>query len=175
MRTIKIGALAVVWTTAPASFAQPSAVPAEGAAAAHAEEPSDSEAPAAPQASQESGTKPAGAQTTTAAPGRSTASRPGDASDASLMAELQAASAQDNAGLRASRGEAGIHAEQRDEDPANLVLGKEVVGNETNPSISLLLDTAFAYFEQNDRIRWGGHAPQRAGPSIQEAELAIAA
>ncbi|MCU0690764.1 MAG: hypothetical protein MUF54_05120 [Polyangiaceae bacterium] len=95
--------------------------------------------------------------------------------DAALMAELQGAASRDAAALQASRADAGIRAEQRAEDPAGLVLGQQVVGNESNPSISLIVDVAFAYFRKTDRMRWGGHAPQRAGPNIQGAELAISA
>ena len=94
--------------------------------------------------------------------------------DADLLAELQAAASSDDAALSESRGSAAVYYEQQEQDPANL-LGKEVVGNETNPSISLILDAAGAYYSSEDRVRLGGHAPATNGPAIQGAELAISA
>ncbi len=94
--------------------------------------------------------------------------------DPGLMAELQAAASTDDASLEKSRGSAAIVFEQREQDPANL-LGQEVIGNETNPSLSIILDTAFSYFSSEDRVRLGGHAPTTNGPFIQNAELAASA
>ncbi|HPY19712.1 MAG TPA: hypothetical protein PLM08_18645, partial [Polyangiaceae bacterium] len=111
---------------------------------------------------------------------RSGAANPGasDASsatgDAALMAELTAAADKDDSSLNASRGSAAIAFEQRQQDPANY-LGKEVIGNETNPSISIILDAAFSAFSKDNRLRFGGHAPTTNGPFIQNAELAASA
>ncbi len=49
------------------------------------------------------------------------------------------------------------------------------VGNEMNPSISLILDAVGAYFSNERGFRQGGHAPTRSGPSLQGAELAMSA
>lgn len=91
-----------------------------------------------------------------------------------LMAELGAAAAADDQAMADSRGAGAIPHEQQQQDPMNL-LGQEVVGNETNPSISLILDAAGAYFSNEDRLKLGGHAPATNGPTIQGVELAISA
>ena len=95
--------------------------------------------------------------------------------DDALMAELNAAASADAAVVANSRGSASIASEQRDEDPMTAVLGKEVVGNESNPSISLILDATGAYFSHEERVLMEGHAPATNGPVVQGAELAISA
>jgi hypothetical protein len=48
-----------------------------------------------------------------------------------------------------------------------------VNGNEANPSISVILDVAGAWFQHDEHYRQGGHAPSQTGPAIQGAELAF--
>lgn len=48
-----------------------------------------------------------------------------------------------------------------------------VNGNEANPAISVILDTAGAWFQRDSHYRQGGHAPSQTGPAIQGAELAF--
>ncbi|MCK9463911.1 MAG: zinc-regulated TonB-dependent outer membrane receptor [Proteobacteria bacterium] len=65
--------------------------------------------------------------------------------------------------------------ETAEEDPLALLFGKEIVGNESNPSISLILDMVGTYFSQEDRVHLGGHAPTTNGPAVTGAELAASA
>ena len=95
--------------------------------------------------------------------------------DENLMKELEAAAGDDKASLDALKGTDAAHKEAvQKEDPTTdmpkVVQG--VVGNEANPSLSIILDTAFSYFTENNRFRQGGHAPTANGPAIQGAELA---
>lgn len=53
--------------------------------------------------------------------------------------------------------------------------GQELLGNESNPAISLILDTVASYFEERDRIHLGGHAPTSSGFAVTGAELAASA
>ena len=98
--------------------------------------------------------------------------------DPELLKELAAASEADAAALSELKGADASAAEDRDnEDPLNELPAavQGVVGNEANPSISIILDTAFAYFTEENRYRQGGHAPTTNGPAIQGAELAASA
>lgn len=102
----------------------------------------------------------------------------GEPSGESLMKELEAAAAADETVIKDSRGsDAQYREEVREEDPFREWSpgAREVTGNEANPAISVILDTAFAFFSQNDRYRQGGHAPAITGPNIQGAELAASA
>ncbi|MBW2455663.1 MAG: hypothetical protein JRI68_14185 [Deltaproteobacteria bacterium] len=114
-----------------------------------------------------------------AAPG-STAAEPGEGSgsDDDLLAELAAAESADAAATAEARGaDATKAANVEAEDPFTLLPegAQEVVGNETNPSISIILDFAAAIFTKDDHFRQGGHAPTDNGPAIQGAELAASA
>jgi len=95
-----------------------------------------------------------------------------------LLAELEAAAAADSEQTERTKGADAIQTENIEaEDPLNeLPQGvQEVIGNETNPSLSIILDLAGAYFSNDDRIHQGGHAPTYNGPAIQGAELAASA
>lgn len=61
------------------------------------------------------------------------------------------------------------------QEPQSGPLGTELVGNEMNPSLSLILDFTAAYFSQADRVHLGGHAPTSSGMSLTGAELAASA
>lgn len=97
-----------------------------------------------------------------------------NASDDTLLKELETAAATDQ-----TKNETAFNTsyarEAVDEDPLQQSqLFSGISGNESNPSISLTLDMAGAYFSRHDRYRQGGHAPTQNGPSIQGAELSIA-
>jgi hypothetical protein len=84
----------------------------------------------------------------------------------SLEAELEAAAALD--------------AQAAPTDPGTLPsspvpTGRELLGNESNPSISLILDVVGAFFEEPRRVRLGGHAPSSSGFSVTGAEFAASA
>lgn len=99
-------------------------------------------------------------------------------SNEALLEEFAAASVSDAESLRALKGTDAAQAEAREkEDPLNdLPKGAQgVVGNEANPSLSIILDTAFAYFTEENRYRQGGHALATSGPAVQGAELALSA
>ncbi len=99
-------------------------------------------------------------------------------SDQELMAELEAATAADAEETTARSKKPGDGADGAvGEDPLLQVAegAKEVMGNEMNPSLSIILDVAGAYFSQRERLRMGGHAPTTNGPAIQGAELAASA
>ncbi|MBM4352459.1 MAG: hypothetical protein FJ109_01475 [Deltaproteobacteria bacterium] len=66
----------------------------------------------------------------------------------------------------------GLHAQEGD---LGSLLGKEVFGNETNPSISLILDFVGTYFSEADRVHMGGHAPTSTGLALTGGELAASA
>lgn len=55
--------------------------------------------------------------------------------------------------------------------------GIDLLGNESNPSMSLILDVAAGYFSQEygDRVHSGGHAPTGTGIGVTGAELAASA
>jgi hypothetical protein len=53
--------------------------------------------------------------------------------------------------------------------------GKELLGNEMNPALSLILEFTGAYFSQYHRIGMGGHAPTTTGFNLTGAELAASA
>lgn len=53
--------------------------------------------------------------------------------------------------------------------------GKELVGNEMNPSLSFILDFTSAYFSNKDHVPLGAHAPESSGMSLTGAELAASA
>jgi hypothetical protein len=161
IRTVALW-LATSTVAAHAAAQQPPAPPPEGDAGP--------EAPAATEPAAETPPEAPPADTPAPAP----AKKPDSANDAALMAELEAAASTDESALQKSRGSAALYFEQQAQDPANL-LGKEVIGNETNPSISIILDMAFGYFSSDDRVRMGGHAPTTNGPFIQNAELAASA
>jgi hypothetical protein len=98
--------------------------------------------------------------------------------DEELLAELEAAAEADAEQLEENKGADATKAESiEEEDPLNLLPegAREVLGNETNPSISIILDFAGAYFSSENRIHQGGHAPSTNGPTIQGAELAASA
>ena len=98
--------------------------------------------------------------------------------DAELMAALEKAADADKTTLETTKGsDATNRNDQEKSDPINQLPegAKRVIGNEANPSLSIILDTAFAYFTENDRYRMGGHAPTGTGPAIQGAELAASA
>ncbi|MCP4676300.1 MAG: hypothetical protein GY854_12470 [Deltaproteobacteria bacterium] len=98
--------------------------------------------------------------------------------DEALMAELEAAASDDAETVTEQSGvDARLAADREAEDPLNdLPQGaKEVIGNEANPSISIILDFAGAFFSHDDHLRQGGHAPVTNGPMIQGAELAASA
>lgn len=59
--------------------------------------------------------------------------------------------------------------------PGQEVLGKELLGNEMNPNLSVILDVVGAYFSEPDRLHLGGHAPTTNGPAVTGAELAASA
>ncbi len=103
---------------------------------------------------------------------------PGGSSGESLVKELEAAAAADETVIDDARGSDTRYREEvREEDPfRDLSYGaQEVTGNEANPAFSIILDTAFAFFSEDDRFRQGGHAPSITGPNIQGAELAASA
>jgi hypothetical protein len=103
---------------------------------------------------------------------------PGATSEEALMQELEAAAAADETDRTLAKGsDARYREEVREEDPFSewSYGAKEVTGNEANPAISLILDTAFAFFSEDERYRQGGHAPAVTGPNIQGAELAVSA
>lgn len=54
-------------------------------------------------------------------------------------------------------------------------LGREVVGNEMNPALSIILDTVGSYASEARRVPLGGHAPTVNGVAITGAELAASA
>lgn len=98
--------------------------------------------------------------------------------DDALMAELEAAAEEDNQNISQKTGaDARLTADREAEDPINQLPkgAKEVIGNEANPSISIILDCAGAFFSHDDHYRLGGHAPHTNGPMIQGAELAASA
>ncbi len=66
------------------------------------------------------------------------------------------------------------HAGKAQEGESTSV-GSELVGNEMNPSISLILDFTGAFFSQDDRVHLGGHAPTSTGMSLTGAEMAASA
>jgi hypothetical protein len=57
--------------------------------------------------------------------------------------------------------------------PSNL--GKELLGNESNPSISLILDTVASYATKKNRIHLGGHTPTTNGFAVTGMEMAASA
>jgi len=65
----------------------------------------------------------------------------------------------------------GVRAQETDSG----IFGKEILGNEMNPSISLILDFTAAYFSQQDRVKLGGHNPSATGMELTGAELAASA
>ena len=98
--------------------------------------------------------------------------------DPSLLAELEAAAEADAERLEENKGADAVKNENTvEEDPLTLLPegAQEAVGNEANPSISLILDFAGAFFSSENRIHQGGHAPTTNGPAIQGAELAMSA
>lgn len=91
--------------------------------------------------------------------------------DPNLLAELQAAAGADaDAQKKQNAGAIGGPAPSTAAEPG---LGKEVVGNETNPAIAFIVDVAGAWFSEGNRIHQEGHSPQKTGPNLQSAELAI--
>ena len=60
-------------------------------------------------------------------------------------------------------------------EPARPLLGQELIGNESNPSLSLILDVVGASFDRGTRVELGGHAPSRSGVEVTGAELAASA
>ncbi len=98
--------------------------------------------------------------------------------DPALMEALNEAAASDRQTLEKQRGADARQAEdQSASDPLNQLPDgvSKVVGNEANPALSIILDTAFAYYTEKNRYRMGGHAPSTNGPAIQGAELAATA
>ncbi|MBI5549822.1 MAG: hypothetical protein HY901_38540, partial [Deltaproteobacteria bacterium] len=65
--------------------------------------------------------------------------------------------------------------DRRAEDPLRLAFGKEILGNESNPAISLILDVVGSYFSRADRVPLEGHVPTATGVSVTGAELAASA
>jgi hypothetical protein len=98
---------------------------------------------------------------------------PADAGVGEADSELEAAAAAD-AAARAGDG-AAAEGDVESEDPLAILFGKEIVGNESNPSLSFILDMGGAYFSEKDRIHLGGHAPTTNGPAVTGAELAASA
>lgn len=95
-------------------------------------------------------------------------------SDDELLRELTAAASTDDVERQKNAGSADVYWQREQQDPAGL-LGKELIGNETNPALSLILDVGFAYFSSENRLRMGGHSPTTSGPVIQGGELAASA
>jgi hypothetical protein len=100
------------------------------------------------------------------------------APDDDLLFALEAAAEADADVAKAARSaDATYRDDVEEEDPLNALPegAKEVIGNEANPSLSIILDFAGAYFSAADRHRQGGHTPISNGPTIQGAELAASA
>ena len=98
--------------------------------------------------------------------------------ESALLEELeQAAEADREEAEKKKSASAKYEEDVKEEDPLeDLPQGtKEVIGNEANPSISIILDFVGAFFSAENRHRQGGHAPTTNGPAIQGAELAASA
>lgn len=59
--------------------------------------------------------------------------------------------------------------------PPQSNLGRELLGNESNPSISLILDTVASYATETNRIHQGGHTPTVNGLAVTGMEMAASA
>ncbi len=100
------------------------------------------------------------------------------AADDALLQELEKAASEDADEISKTKGADASRADDQErEDPLNQLPqgAQEVIGNEANPSISIILDFAGAFFARENRIHQGGHAPTTNGPTIQGAELAASA
>jgi len=58
---------------------------------------------------------------------------------------------------------------------AGAATGREALGNELNPSMSLILDFMGSYFSQSERLELGGHAPESSGLALTGGEFAALA
>lgn len=108
----------------------------------------------------------------------SAAPGPDELNDQALLAELAEAARNDEQSLNEENGRDAPSAEAAArEDPVNTLPdgARELLGNETNPSISIILDMAGAFFSHGRHLRQGGHAPVTNGPVIQGAELTASA
>ena len=146
--------------------------PSEGVNAAEKAAPAPSSNTSAPVG--DSQTSTGLSSTTTPKPSAPPAQQNAAASSDDLLAQLEAAAAMDQEERTKTQGSAAVYAEREQQDPANL-LGKELLGNETNPSLSLILDVGYAYFSSDKRVRMGGHAPTSTGPVLQGGELGASA
>jgi len=54
-------------------------------------------------------------------------------------------------------------------------VGRELLGNEMNPALSIILDTVGSYASEAKRVPLGGHAPTANGVAITGAELTASA
>ncbi len=96
--------------------------------------------------------------------------------DLELQRALEAAAKADSQASKGAKGaDATLSEDRRAEDPLRLLLGKELIGNESNPSMSLILDFTAAWFSRQDRIHAGGHAPSATGLAVTGAEFAATA
>jgi len=64
--------------------------------------------------------------------------------------------------------------------PANEPFGAETSAareavSDMNPELSLILDTAFAYFSEDDNLQTGGHDPTATGFNLQQLEMSLGA